>query len=101
MMPEPEDEEGDGTMTSGPEPSDDADDTEDTGDTKLPELPDGTEDEEDPESSDGPEQPDDTDMPTPPDTKYETPEKGQMFRDINSGKTYEWNGNKFVPARGA
>lgn len=35
----------------------------------------------------------------PPEPEFKTPEKGQMFRDIITGKTYKWDGKKFVIQR--
>ena len=35
----------------------------------------------------------------PPEPKFETPKKGQMFRDIMTGKTYKWNGKDFIIQR--
>ena len=31
--------------------------------------------------------------------EFRTPEKGQMFRDVMTGKTYKWDGKKFVIQR--
>ena len=35
----------------------------------------------------------------PPEPEFKTPEKGQLFRDIMTGKTYKWDGKKFVIQR--
>lgn len=35
----------------------------------------------------------------PPEPEFKTPEKGQMFRDVMTGKTYKWDGKKFVIQR--
>ena len=35
----------------------------------------------------------------PPKPEFRTPEKGQMFRDIMTGKTYKWDGKKFIIQR--
>ena len=35
----------------------------------------------------------------PPQPKFVTPDKGQVFKDVNTGKTYTWDGKKFVIQR--
>ena len=37
--------------------------------------------------------------PDPDEPIFKVPEKGQMFRDVNTGKTYKWDGKKFVIQR--